>query len=151
MSEQQAINKDVLDRLANVKIVEGFEVPEDFPIPVRDGVFLDRNNRVEKDTVTKGGIIIPDTTINSSYKAVLVAVGPLCPTYFRPGMMVMYNSAVQAEVMIDGRPYTPCSYYDILCVLPPRTILLDGTDADADRKEKSLKRNAKALNHKIIE
>lgn len=149
----EILNQEVKDRLDKIELVE-INIPKDFPIPVRDGIFLDRNNRLVEETErkTKGGIILPATALKSSYCAVIVAVGPSVPPYFRTGMMVMYNSAVQAEVEIDGNMYTPCSYYDILCVLPPRALMLDNDlDEGQKRREGALKRNAKVLNHKIIE
>ena len=145
-------NQSVVDALDKIAIVE-LNIADDFPIPIRDGLFLDRNNRMaeEVERKTKGGIILPATAMKSSYTAIIVAVGPECPIYLRPGMMVMYNSAVQAEVEIDGCMYTPCSYYDILCVLPPRALMLDNDlDEGQKRREKSLERNAKVLGAKIV-
>lgn len=151
MKKEDYKNQSAIEAFNKIKLVE-FELPVDFPVPFRDGCFIDKSDRTEDERTTKSGIYIPPTETNSAHKALLVAVGPDVPPYYKPGMMVLVNTNATMELLIGGKPYTPCSYFDLVGALPPKVIVIeDGLDQGQKRIECSLKRNAKALGHKIIE
>jgi chaperonin GroES len=75
--------------------------------PLHDRVVV---KRVEEDTKTKGGIIIPDTAQEKPMQGEVVAVGPggrdeagkLIPIDIKKGDKVLFGKWSGTEVKIDG-------------------------------------------------
>ena len=85
--------------------------------PLQDRILV---QRVEEETKTKGGIIIPDTAKEKPQKGTVVAVGPGTkdePTTVKNGDVVLYGKYAGTEIKIDGTDYLIMKESDILAVI----------------------------------
>ena len=90
--------------------------------PLHDRVVV---KRVEEDTKTKGGIIIPDTAQEKPMQGKIIAVGPgardesgkLVPLDVKKGDMVLFGKWSGTEVKIDGDELMIMKESDIMGVL----------------------------------
>ena len=90
--------------------------------PLHDRVVV---RRVESDTKTKGGIIIPDTAKEKPQEGEVLAVGPgardengkLVPLDVKTGDRVLFGKWSGTEVKIDGEDLLIMKESDILGVI----------------------------------
>ena len=90
--------------------------------PLHDRVVV---KRVEEDTKSKGGIIIPETAQEKPMQGTIVAVGPggrdeankLIPIDLKAGDKVLFGKWSGTEVKIDGTEYLIMKESDIMGVL----------------------------------
>ena len=90
--------------------------------PLHDRVVV---KRVEEDTKTAGGIIIPDTAKEKPQQGEVVAVGPgarddqgkLVALDVKPGDRVLFGKWSGTEVKIDGEDLLIMKESDILGIL----------------------------------
>ena len=90
--------------------------------PLHDRVVV---RRVEEDTKTAGGIIIPDTAKEKPIQGEIVAVGPgarddagkVIPLDLKPGDRVLFGKWSGTEVKLDGQDLLIVKESDILGVL----------------------------------
>ena len=90
--------------------------------PLHDRVVL---KRVEEDTKTKGGIIIPETAQEKPMQGEIIAVGPgardesgkIAPLDVKKGDRVLFGNWSGTEVKIDGTEYLIMKESDIMGVL----------------------------------
>ena len=90
--------------------------------PLHDRVVV---KRVDEDTKTKGGIIIPDTAQEKPMQGKIIAVGPgardesgkLVPLDVKKGDMVLFGKWSGTEVKIDGDELMIMKESDIMGVL----------------------------------
>ena len=90
--------------------------------PLHDRVVL---KRIEADSKTTGGIIIPDTAKEKPSQGEIVAVGPggrdeagkLTPIDLKVGDVVLFGKWSGTEVMIDGQDLLIMKESDIMGVL----------------------------------
>ena len=90
--------------------------------PLHDRVVV---KRVEEDTKTAGGIIIPDTAKEKPQQGEVVAVGPgarddqgkLVALEVQPGDRVLFGKWSGTEVKIDGEDVLIMKESDILGIL----------------------------------
>ena len=90
--------------------------------PLHDRVVV---KRVEEDTKTAGGIIIPDTAKEKPQQGEVVAVGPgardeqgkVAPLDVKPGDRVLFGKWSGTEVKIDGEDLLIMKESDILGIL----------------------------------
>jgi len=90
--------------------------------PLHDRVVV---KRVEEDTKTKGGIIIPDTAQEKPMQGEIIAVGPggrdetgkLTPLDVKAGDIVLFGKWSGTEVKIDGVEYLIMKESDIMGIL----------------------------------
>src|SRR3954469_25062734 len=90
--------------------------------PLHDRVVV---RRVEEDTKTKGGIIIPDTAQEKPMQGEVIAVGPggrdesgkLIPIDVKAGELILFGKWSGTEVKIDGVEYLIMKESDILGVM----------------------------------
>jgi chaperonin GroES len=90
--------------------------------PLHDRVVV---RRVEEDTKTAGGIIIPDTAKEKPIQGEVVAVGPgardesgkVTPLDVKPGDRVLFGKWSGTEVKIDGQDLVIMKESDILGVI----------------------------------
>ena len=90
--------------------------------PLHDRVLV---RRVESDTKTKGGIIIPDTAKEKPQEGEVIAVGAgardeagkLAPLDVKPGDRVLFGKWSGTEVKIDGEDFLIMKESDILGVI----------------------------------
>ena len=90
--------------------------------PLGDRVLV---KRVEEETKTKGGIIIPDTAKEKPQQGEVVAVGPgapdekgkVQPLDVKPGDRVLFGKWSGTEVKLDGEELLIMTESDILGVL----------------------------------
>jgi chaperonin GroES len=90
--------------------------------PLHDRVVV---KRVEEDTKTKGGIIIPDTAQEKPMQGKIIAVGPgardesgkLVPLDVKKGDTVLFGKWSGTEVKIDGEELLIMKESDIMGVL----------------------------------
>jgi chaperonin GroES len=90
--------------------------------PLHDRVVV---RRVEEDTKTAGGIIIPDTAKEKPIQGEVVAVGPgardedgkVSPLDVKPGDRVLFGKWSGTEVKIDGQDLVIMKESDIFGVI----------------------------------
>lgn len=90
--------------------------------PLHDRVLV---RRIEEDTKTAGGIIVPDTAKEKPMQGKVIAVGPgardengkLIPLEIRTGDRVLFGKWSGTEVKIDGEDLLIMKESDILGVL----------------------------------
>ena len=90
--------------------------------PLHDRVVV---RRIEEDTKTKGGIIIPDTAQEKPMQGEVIAVGPggrdeagkLIPIDVNAGDVVLFGKWSGTEVKIDGEEYLIMKESDIMGVI----------------------------------
>jgi chaperonin GroES len=90
--------------------------------PLHDRVVV---RRVEEDTKTAGGIIIPDTAKEKPMQGVVVSVGPgardeagkLVPLEVKAGDQVLFGKWSGTEVKINGEDLLIMKESDILAIL----------------------------------
>lgn len=141
-------NPQVKKAIDAIKTVGGFFVPDEFPVPTADGVIIDKV--ATKEEMTVGGIIMPASVITNSNVGVIMAVGPDCPEYYRPGLKIMHatngGNAIGTAIIYKGSNYFICSKYDIIAIMPLSALsLAEELTSDEKRKEKQLAQNAKVL------
>ncbi|QLA14895.1 co-chaperone GroES [Desulfolutivibrio sulfoxidireducens] len=90
--------------------------------PLGDRVLV---KRLEEETVTKGGIIIPDTAKEKPMKGEIVAVGDgklgedgkrIKPNV-KAGELVLFNKYAGTEVKVEDVEYLIMREDDILCII----------------------------------
>ena len=94
--------------------------------PLHDRVVV---RRIEEDTKTKGGIIIPDTAQEKPMQGEVIAVGPggrdesgkLIPIDVKVGETILFGKWSGNEVKIDGVEYLIMKESDIMGVLEGRS------------------------------
>lgn len=80
--------------------------------------------RLEEETVTKGGIIIPDTAKEKPLKGLVTAVGPgrrddkgaRIPLDVKEGDTVLFGKYAGSEIKVDGEEYVFMKEDDILAI-----------------------------------
>ena len=90
--------------------------------PLHDRVVV---KRVEEDTKSKGGIIIPDTAKEKPSQGEVVAVGPgardesgkLVPLDIKKGDRVLFGKWSGTEVKVDGQDLLIMKESDVLGVI----------------------------------
>jgi chaperonin GroES len=93
--------------------------------PLHDRVVV---RRVEEDTKTKGGIIIPDTAQEKPMHGEVIAVGPggrdesgkLIPIDVKPGDFVLFGKWSGTEVKLDGEELLIMKESDIMGIIEGR-------------------------------
>ena len=92
--------------------------------PLGDRVVI---KRVEEETKTKGGIIIPDTAKEKPQEGEVIAVGPgarddngkVQPLDVKKGDRILFGKWSGSEVKIDGEDLLIMKESDILGILDP--------------------------------
>ena len=87
--------------------------------------FRPLHDRVEEDTKTAGGIIIPDTAQEKPMQGEVIAVGPgarddngkIVPLDVKPGDRVIFGKWSGTEVKIDGEELLIMKESDVMGVL----------------------------------
>jgi chaperonin GroES len=90
--------------------------------PLHDRVVV---RRIEEDTKTTGGIIIPDTAKEKPMQGEIIAVGPgardetgkINPLDVKKGDRVLFGKWSGTEVKIDGEEYLIMKESDILGIV----------------------------------
>ena len=90
--------------------------------PLHDRVVV---KRVEEDTKTKGGIIIPDTAQEKPMQGEVIAVGPggrdeagkLTPLDVKKGDRILFGKWSGTEIKIDGTEYLIMKESDVMGVM----------------------------------
>ena len=90
--------------------------------PLHDRVVV---RRVEEDTKTSGGIIIPDTAKEKPMQGEVVSVGPggrdesgkLIPIDLKPGDRILFGKWSGTEVKIDGEELLIMKESDVMGVI----------------------------------
>ena len=90
--------------------------------PLQDRILL---QRVEEETKTKGGIIIPDTAKEKPAEGKIIAVGggrvgddgKVIPLTVKPGDRVLFGKYSGTEVKIEGEEYLIMREDDVLGII----------------------------------
>lgn len=90
--------------------------------PLQDRILVER---LEEETKTKGGIIIPDTAKEKPAEGTVVAVGngkvdkdgKAIAMELAVGDRVLFSKYAGTEVKLDGKEYLIMSQDDVLCVV----------------------------------
>jgi chaperonin GroES len=94
--------------------------------PLQDRVLI---RRVEPETNTAGGILIPDTAQEKPVEGEVVAVGPgirgedgkLYPLDVKPGDRVLFGKWSGSEIKLDGEDLMIMKQADVMGILNPTT------------------------------
>ena len=94
--------------------------------PLHDRVVV---RRLEEDTKTKGGIIIPDTAKEKPMQGEVIAVGPggrdesgkLIPIDLKENDIILFGKWSGTEVKLDGVEYLIMKESDIMGVIEGRS------------------------------
>jgi chaperonin GroES len=93
--------------------------------PVHDRILVKKDS---PDTVSQGGIVIPDAAAEVSTRGTVVAVGPgkysektavLIPMTVKVGDRVLMHSAAGSKVVVGGDMYYCLPEIDVWCVIDP--------------------------------
>ena len=90
--------------------------------PLQDRILV---QRVEEETTTKGGIIIPDTAKEKPAEGKVVAVGngklgedgKRIALEVKKGDRILFSSYAGTEITVDGKEYLVMSEEDVLAVM----------------------------------
>ena len=90
--------------------------------PLGDRILV---QRVEAETKTKGGIVLPDTAKEKPKEGKVIAIGPgrvldsgeNAPVAVKEGDKVIFSSYAGTEVKIDGEEYLIIKEDDVLAVM----------------------------------
>ena len=85
--------------------------------PLYDRILV---KRVEQESKSKGGIIIPDTAKEKPQKGAVVAVGPGTkdePVTVKVGDTVLYGKYAGTELKLEGSDYLIMRESDILAIV----------------------------------
>jgi chaperonin GroES len=90
--------------------------------PLADKVIV---QRVEAESKTAGGIVLPDTAKEKSQRGKVVAVGEgrilddgkRAPMSVKEGQEVLFSSYAGTEVKIDGKEYLIMDESDIMAII----------------------------------
>ena len=91
--------------------------------PLHDRILV---QRVEEETTTKGGIIIPDTAKEKPAEGKIIAVGTgrlnketgaITPLAVKAGDTVLFNKYSGTEVKLDGTEYLIMREDDVLAIV----------------------------------
>jgi chaperonin GroES len=89
--------------------------------PLHDRLLV---RRVEEETKSKGGIIIPDTAKEKPQEGVVIAVGggrqepgKTIPVDIKPGDRILFGKYAGTEIKLDGKDHLILREDDILGVL----------------------------------
>lgn len=94
--------------------------------PLHDRVVI---KRIDEDTKTKGGIIIPENAQEKPMQGEVVAAGPgardetgkIAPLDIKAGDIVLFGKWSGTEVKIDGTEYLIMKESDIMGVVEEKT------------------------------
>ncbi len=95
--------------------------------PLHDRVLV---QRIEADTKTKGGIIIPDTAKEKPIQGKIISVGSgarneqgqVQPMDVKAGDIILFGKWAGTEIKIDGEDYVIMKESDILGIVEGDTI-----------------------------
>ncbi|MBW2604066.1 MAG: co-chaperone GroES [Deltaproteobacteria bacterium] len=90
--------------------------------PLNDRILV---KRVEEETKTKGGIIIPDTAKEKPAEGKIVAVGQgalnndgkRVPLEVKKGDRILFGKYGGQEIKVEGEEYLIMSEQEVLCVI----------------------------------
>jgi chaperonin GroES len=90
--------------------------------PLNDRILV---KRVEEETKTKGGIIIPDTAKEKPAEGKIVAVGAgalnndgvRVPLEVKVGDRILFGKYGGQEIKVEGKEYLIMSEQEVLCVI----------------------------------
>jgi chaperonin GroES len=95
--------------------------------PLHDRVLI---RRVDAETKTKGGIIVPDTAQEKPMEGEVVAVGPgarneagmVVPTGLKPGDRILFGKWSGSEIKLDGEELVIMGATDVMGVIEATAI-----------------------------
>ncbi len=131
MTNQEKKQEEFLKKINDIPSMEGFKVPEGFPIALKNHCFVEVITTNTGETTTETGIIIPAAAQRHTIipaMGVVVAVGPEAPEYLRPGLRVLHNPHIMEQILYRGKMYLRLhSEHDIYFIVPPEAFVTDGS------------------------
>ncbi|MEN8171462.1 MAG: co-chaperone GroES [Chloroflexota bacterium] len=82
--------------------------------PLGDRVVIEP---VEQESMTAGGIVLPDTAKEKPQQGIVLAIGPDIEAELAEGDRVMYAKYAGTEVKADGKDVIILSEQDILAIV----------------------------------
>ncbi|MBE9524867.1 MAG: co-chaperone GroES [Chloroflexi bacterium] len=82
--------------------------------PLGDRVVIEP---IEQDSMTAGGIVLPDTAKEKPQQGTVLAIGPDVEAELAEGDRVMYAKYAGTEVKMDGKEVIILSETDILAIV----------------------------------
>lgn len=123
--EQEEKKQGALASIKQIPLDSAFKLPNGFPVPLRDYLFVKKLNANTNDQITEGGIILtPSIASNNTtipHVGIIFAVGYECSEFVIPGQKVMYNPFADFEIIIKGVSYIRMQERDILGIITPDT------------------------------
>jgi len=99
-------NKDLINRVKNIKIEKHFLDIEAPFIPLKDKVILQKINSNFK---TKSGLEIIELDKSNRPLGRIIALGPMCSDYLKKGLTVVYDASFWTPLLINGIDYIMCN------------------------------------------
>lgn len=133
--------------------VKNFQAPMGFIIPLKRSVIIEQVSNEFLHTTASGIIIAEGGANNSSTPMVgtIIAVGPECPEYLRPGQKVVCNQYANLEIQLYGKVYIKMDDNDVYGILPDNAFVsVDNKSADEVLREKMIDRSKQYNKKKII-
>ena len=95
--------------------------------PLHDRVLI---RRVDAESKTKGGIIVPDTAQEKPMEGEVVAVGPgarneagmLVPTGLKPGDRILFGKWSGTEIKLEGEELVIMAATDVMGVVEAQAV-----------------------------
>lgn len=124
----------LMEAVKEIPVDKDFLMPNGFLIPLRNQLYIKRENKSFGLNVTNTGIIIPEKSDNTIVPDVgtVYAVGDEVSDFLLPGLKVCFQGGhIQyMEVMINGETYLRMYEHEILGILPPKSFVYQGVRSD---------------------
>lgn len=142
---ENQFDKETIDFIQKIKVPKEFKKFDAGIIPLGKSVLLTRIKNGERKS--EGGLIIPDAAGTTEYTARIVATGPECSPYLKPGLLVIYNSMANLESIIKGKNYLCCHESSIFYILHDEDVKVTAAPKPTEqvRKEDKLKKQTSTL------
>jgi len=142
---QEQFDKETVDFIKKIKVPKEFNKFDSGIIPLGKSVLLTRVKNGERKS--EGGLIIPDAVGTTEYTARIVATGPECSPYLKPGLLVIYNSMANLESIIKGKNYLCCHESSIFYILHDEDVKVTAAPKSSEetRKDEKIKKQTSTL------
>lgn len=126
--ETDKIKKIALMQAVESLIDKSLKIPNGFPIPLRNQLFLKKMESQKNQLITEAGLMVIEgaNTVRAA-EGLVYAVGPEVSDFVIPGIRVMYDGSFQfPEITIKGIPYIRMYEHEVLCIIPHDAYVYQG-------------------------
>lgn len=98
--------EEMLERVNNIQVPQDLVDLEVPLLPRKNKVVI---KKVDSQRVTAAGLIIPEINKSNRPLGRIIALGPECPDDLRIGLLVVYDTAFDFPLVLDGMDYVMLS------------------------------------------